>query len=95
MNKAIITIPEDGGLGTGPQVDTNGVNPITILNALKVIQKHFSQKLVREAQKAVGNDPKAVEKYLDKMCQAAQTREQSFGKRPDGGISGSFILNGN
>lgn len=84
MKKAVILIPETGN---DFSVDTNEVNVITIVNALQVLQKHLCQLLVEQAKKAVGNDPRAQERYLDQLCRAAPQGQNR--------ISGNDIFNSN
>lgn len=87
MKTAFIIIPENGN---NFNVETNGVNPITIINAMKVLTKHFARELVKEAEKAVGDNPKAQEQYLNKLIAACVNNELR-----DDSISGGGLINMN
>src|SRR4051794_20335304 len=78
MNKAIITIPANG---LNAEVTTNGVNPITIINVLQVLQKHFANEILKEAYKAVGDNLKAQEAYIDRLIKQARIDEIHFDKK--------------
>lgn len=83
-------IPESGD---NFSIDTNNVNSITIVNALQVLQQIFSQKLVKEAEKAVGPSLKAQEEYLDKLIAENKKREMKF--RVDGNNMNEFDISEN
>jgi len=78
MNKAVITIPSNG---QNAEVTTNGVNPITIINVLSVLQKHFATEILKEAYQAVSNNLKAQEAYIDKLIKQARIDEMHFNKK--------------
>ncbi len=64
MKKATIEIPE--GIN-GMDVNTNGVHPIILVNALNLLQKHFARQLVKMAEKEVGKNPKLQEQWMDRL----------------------------
>jgi hypothetical protein len=84
MNKAIIIIPEDGN---NLDVTTNGIHLYTIVNSLHNLQRALCQQLVKQAKNAVGNDPKAQEKYLDNIIRQLDPEKK--------GPSGNNIINNN
>lgn len=64
MAKAIIKIPD--GIN-GMNVQSNGVHPIVLINALNMLTKHYATQLAEMAQQAVGDDPKQQEQWLDRI----------------------------
>lgn len=75
MNSAVILIPAEGN---NVNLQTNGVNAITILNAMKNLSQILAQELLKDARHAVGDNPAAQEKYLDKLCKAAEKGEDDM-----------------
>lgn len=61
--ECVITIPE--GI-EGMDVQTNGVHPLILVNALNMLTKHFARSVIAEAEKAVGKNPKLQEQWIDK-----------------------------
>jgi len=62
---AIIIIPEDDDETV--QLMTNDVSYIKIVNILEGFKKLLAQRMVAEATRAVGSDPKKIEDYLDQQ----------------------------
>lgn len=69
----IITPDEDNKM----QCITGDVSAFEIVDALQVLSKHFATVLVEEAIKAVGNNPKAQEKWLDDQRRRLENRNQN------------------
>lgn len=88
MKKAIIIIPQNGN---GVDVTTNGVNLVTIVNAITNLNKGLCQQLVKEAEAVVGDNIEAQEKYLQMLCDRAQKEEG----KSEGGLSSRDILKDN
>lgn len=64
MATAIIKVPD--GIN-GMEVESNGVHPIVLVNALNMLQKHYSRQLAEMARQAVGNNPRQQEQWLDRL----------------------------
>lgn len=64
MKTAVLKIPE---AIDGMDIQTNGVHPIVLLNAFRILEKHFARQLVELAKKEVGNNPKLQEQWLDRL----------------------------
>lgn len=81
MKKAVINIPETI---SGMDVQTNGVHPIILVNALSALTKHFAAILQQMAKDAVGDNPDLQAQYLDRLT-----------KKHLGGNPGDQILDPN
>lgn len=66
-NKAIILIDGDVKAKVRLDITTNSVHPAVIYEAADQIMRWAAREMVKEAQKAVGDNPKAQEKYMDQM----------------------------
>lgn len=64
MARAIIKIPS--GIDK-MEVETNGVHPIVLVNALNMLVGHFSRQLAEMARQAVGEDPEQQAQWLDRI----------------------------
>jgi hypothetical protein len=64
MSTAVIKIPE--GID-GMDCQSNGVHPIVLVNALDMLTKHYATQMAEMARKAVGNNPRAQEQWLDRL----------------------------
>lgn len=51
----------------GMDCQTNGVHPIVLVNAFRMLEKHFADVLVKMAREAVGNDPNQQAQWLDRL----------------------------
>jgi hypothetical protein len=79
MNSAVIIIDGDVKAKTRMDVKTNGVHPAIIYEAADQLMRWAATEMVNEAKKVVGNDEKALEKYLDQML-----KQLGVGKGNDG-----------
>lgn len=85
MNKAIILIPENVNEQHPVEVTTNGIHLYHILNSMQSLVKGISRQLSEEAKRMVGDDPKKMEEYLDKMI-------ATYVKSKDRNLSGRDLL---
>lgn len=85
---AVILVPENDDEEI--VLSSNDVSYVKIIQALKGMQQILSQKMVADAEKIVGKDPKKVEKYLDDQIRIQNLHSQQRAKNK--GIGG-FKLN--
>lgn len=83
-NTSIILVGEEG---IDPVVITNGVHLMTILQSLYNIQNALSEKLRNEARMAVGDNPAAQEKYLEKLIYEYWEKPRRKGRGRSGGLN--------
>lgn len=74
MKKAVITIPENI---EGLDVQTNGVHPIVLINALNMLVGHLARQIGVMAEKEVGKNPRLQEQWIDR------TTKKYLGDNPD------------
>lgn len=65
MKTVIITMTFEPGQPVEMDMKTNGVSKMDIIGGLQVFTKQLAIDIVESAKKIVGNDPAAIERYLD------------------------------